>query len=241
MSRSSRLCRYVEGAVGGNGSSEFLAFEDLLARLLQVVERVPLSSESAVSFGQRNHVDFSRFKLDFYADLPKKVSALLVWRAINTFLKGSIEAYQSPSGMLSKEHFLHDLGKNRCRIVPELRIIIYGVFLQYQKWLLKNDLWDNCDRIRTLVKKIEHAKMGDPTAFEEINVSRIYIDVRFILPVAISLLLCVLSLTYADFYFTGSARLHSDRGFAVLSSCKGPWRAVLGRRPSAVGRSRHGL
>lgn len=132
-----------------------------------------------MSFGQRTRVDFNRFKQDFYADLPKKVGALLVWRAINTHLKGSIEAYQSPSGMLSKKHFLYKLGKNRCRISPELRLLIYEISLRYQQWLLKNNLWDNCDRIRTLGKKIEQAKMGDPTAFDEINISRIYVDARF--------------------------------------------------------------
>ena len=179
VARSSRLCRYVEGAVGGNARSTttFATFDKLLNQL-----ESSLSQGSKYSFSHSQRVDFHRFNKDFYPEcnLQEKASALEVWKSIRTFLKGSIEAYQTTCGFLSKEYFVSGrLGKNRCKLTSEQCVIAYDVFLQYQRWLKEESLWDDCDRILSLLRKIDF-KTDDIAVYDEqIKWSRIYVDVSF--------------------------------------------------------------
>jgi hypothetical protein len=171
------LCKYVEKAVGDgkNDQSTFTTFDKLLHQL-----DLALSEGDKTTFGHRNHVDFARFKSDFYAECnaQDKVSALIVWKAIRTFLKGSIEAFQTESGDLSREYFVSEkLGRNRCKIRGDLRDIIYEIFLQYQTWLQENHLWDDCDRIKFFLKKIEITRRNEPILYDKIKRSKIYVDV----------------------------------------------------------------
>ena len=178
VARSSRLCRYVEGAVGGNASSTtFATFEKLLNQL-----ESSLSQRSKYSFNHSQRVDFHRFNKDFYPEciLQEKASALEVWKSIRTFLKGSIEAYQTTCGFLSKEYFESGkLGKNRCKMTSEQCVITYDIFLQYQRWLKEGSLWDDCDRILSLLRKID-SKTDDIAVYEQIKWSRIYVDVSYV-------------------------------------------------------------
>ena len=176
IARSSRLCRYVKDTVGDSEQITFTTFDKLLHQL----DSSLFKEEGKTSFSPRQHVDFARFKKDFYAECKSqdKISALIVWKSIRTFLKGSIEAFGAPSGVLSKEYFLSDkLGQKRCKVRADLRKIIYDIFMQYNTWLQDQHLWDDCDRIRALLKKIEYARQNDPSLHEEIKKSKIYVDV----------------------------------------------------------------
>jgi hypothetical protein len=138
ISRSSRLCRYVEGSVGKNEQSTFTTFDRLLHKLDST-----LFEKGETNFSQRQHVDFSRFKGEFYANCNGKddPSALVTWKCIRTFLKGSIEAFQNATGVLSEEYFVSGkLGKNRCKIRADLLGVIYAIFIQYQAWLQSQNL-----------------------------------------------------------------------------------------------------
>ena len=175
VSRSTRLCIYVEGAIGRNAISTFTTFEKLVHQIDS-----SLSEGNRTSFAPRNHVDFSRFRRDFYDeyDPQEKVSALIVWKAIRTFLKGSIEAFSTPDGTLSRDYFVSGkLGKNRCKIPSELVGPIYDIFVQYQLWLKETRLWDDCDRIKSILKRMEEAKKAGLDSFENIKKSKVYVDV----------------------------------------------------------------
>jgi hypothetical protein len=101
----------------------------------------------------------------------------LVHVAIQTFLKGSIEAFQSPHHVLAKDYFQSgSLGRNRCRLDPDQREQTYQIFLDYQKYLESNGFWDDCDRIVSLLVHLEHAKSADPTVYETLRKSRVYVD-----------------------------------------------------------------
>ncbi len=176
VARSSRLCRYVEGTVGGNARSTttFATFDKLLNQL-----ESSLSQGSKYSFSHGQRVDFHRFNKEFYPEcnLQEKASVLEVWKSIRTFLKGSIEAYQTACGFLSKEYFVSGkLGKNRCKMTSEQCAITYDIFMQYQRWLKEESLWDDCDRILSLLRNID-SKTDDIAVYEQIKWSRIYVDV----------------------------------------------------------------
>ena len=188
VARSSRLCKYVEGAVGTNKNTSFITFNELLRDLTQVESKLYQGNKS--TFSQVKHVDFARFKTLFYpqCNQREKASALMVWKAIRTFLKGSIEAYQTDSGYLSREYFVNGesfqatsglevekLGKDRCKMTPEQRIVAYDIFLQYQCWLNDEKRWDDCDRILFLLRNLDQ-RTGDPEAYEHLKRSKIYVD-----------------------------------------------------------------
>eukprot|EP00986_Skeletonema_menzelii_P020165 scaffold30419_cov154-Skeletonema_menzelii.AAC.1 len=175
VARSVRLCRYVEGAVGEDNRTSFLTY----ATLLNDIES-SLPGQKTRNFNPSQRIDFGRFKRDFHYNSPfnEKVSALISWTVIRTFLKGSMEAFQSPEGVLSREEFVEveRLGKNRCKIPAEMREQIYDEFLQYQKYLKDLQLWDDCDRLCHLLLRINHSKKEDPDAFRQIQRSKIYVD-----------------------------------------------------------------
>ena len=68
------------------------------------------------------------------------------------------------------------LGKNRCRVPPELRDHLYNEFLRYQVYLADKKLWDDCDRVRHLVLRIKESKEVDPDAFGQVQRSKVYVD-----------------------------------------------------------------
>jgi len=178
VSRSSRLCRYVEKAVGSSPQSNFYTFDNLLHEF-----DVSLSEEEVEAntrhFHPRQRVSFAQFK-QFYDEnyAQNKIAALIVWKSIRTFIKGSIEAYQSQSKVLSREYFVSDkLGKNRCKIPLDLRDSIYDIFVQYQAWLHEQLMWDDCDRIHSLLRQIDEAKKTSSVVCEKIKWSKVYVDV----------------------------------------------------------------
>lgn len=177
VSRSNRLCRYVEGAVGSTIGSTFTTFDKLANHLGSL-----LCQETDTSFNQSHGVDFARFSRDFYMkQYPKeKISALIAFKAIRTLIKGSIEAFQSSGGILSKDCFISGrLGKQRCKILHENRERIYEIFVHYQQWLKEQMLWDECDRTGSLLLRLEEAKKSNSAVYEEkIRKTKIYIDVR---------------------------------------------------------------
>eukprot|EP00985_Skeletonema_marinoi_P006234 scaffold2699_cov140-Skeletonema_marinoi.AAC.8 len=174
VARSVRLCRYVEGAVGEDNRTSFLTY----ARLLNDIEST--LPDQTRNFNPSQKIDFGRFKRDFHhhSSSNEKISALILWTVIKTFLKGSIEAFQTPEGILPREEFVEveRLGKNRCRIPVELREQVYDEFLQYQKYLQDQQLWDDCDRVRHLLLRMKHATKHDPDAFAQVQRSKVYVD-----------------------------------------------------------------
>jgi hypothetical protein len=175
VSRSRQLCRYVKDAVGDNDGSEFTTFDKLIGHI-----ETTLSQFIDRSFNRGRHVDYSRFKDEFYTVVypQEKTDALIVWKAIRTFLKGSIEAFQQTDGVLTREYFVGEkLGKNRCKVPLHLRDSLYDIFLQYQQWMSEQHLWDDCDRIFALLKGCENAKKSHSQVFEEdVRKTRLYVD-----------------------------------------------------------------
>ena len=176
VSRSSQLCRYVKDAVGDDPRTSFTTFDKLVHQI-----ESSLSDFMNQSFPKRRHVDYFVFKNKFYTPCypQDSISALIVWKAIRTFLKGSIEAYKETDNILPRKDFISytTLGKNRCKVPLHLRERIYEIFVKYQQWKIDKNLWDDCDRIAALLKGIEDAKRSrSPVYDEKIKRTRLYVD-----------------------------------------------------------------
>ena len=97
---------------------------------------------------------------------------------IRTFIKGSIEAWVSLRGVLPKESFVNieKLGKNRCRVPADQREYIYNEYERYEKNKKDLGLWDDCDRVRHVLLKLDEIKRTDPSTFDNIRKSKLYCD-----------------------------------------------------------------
>jgi len=202
------------------------------------VPQLEKSLGTSLGFTKSQHVNFARFNKDFYSNLgtQKRIGALVVWKSIRTFLKGSKEAYRteasvdketgevlSEEGVLSKAEWVSgELGKNRCKLSLDIRHPIYEVFIKYQAWLKGERLWDDCDRIRALLKKIEYVGQHDPSLYHEIKGARIYVDVSLSFAIYFLMLIhisCHSSLLL--YHIIGGTRLSTDRDSTLLLHCKG--------------------
>ena len=176
VARSVRLCKYVQSTVGDDHRTSFCTY----SRLLSDIETSLPAQQQNQSFSPSHKINFHRFRQEFYNISPSnmKVSALILWTIVRTFLKGSIEAFQSPNGILSRKDFMQveKLGRNRCRIPRELREYVYDEFIRYENYRKERKLWDDCDRLRHLMIRIKKSNEDDPNAFGQVQKSRLYVD-----------------------------------------------------------------
>ena len=172
IARSLRLCRYVEETIGSKECSTFCVFAEVLQHLEVVL---PKLEGSDLLFLPSQRVTFARFKRDVYQDDRNGIDPLIVWTNIRTFIKGSIEATKSSGFCLSKEEYLK-LGKKRCRLSLEQREDVYSIFVRYQKYTSELHLWDDCDRITSILRRLLYAKESYPDVFQMTKKSKIYVD-----------------------------------------------------------------
>lgn len=175
VARSHRLCRYVSEAVGTKAQVTFTTFDDLLS---DTENRLPKVANIRDEFSRSNHMTFGRFKKEIYSGRDGKLDPLLVWTSIRSFIKGSIEAALKISNVVDKEDFLsfEMFGSNRCRLSLEQRGEVYTIFKRYEQTMIDFDLWDNCDRIMSLLRKMEGIKSSNPNLFQQLTKSKTYID-----------------------------------------------------------------
>ena len=177
LARSKGLCDYVKEAVDGGGGAEmkFETFNQIVSSLEESLP--PLDDRKNVLFLPSSKMDFRRFKRDVYRPVLSSgdVDALVVWASIRSFIKGSIEALQCSDNVLSEEEYLN-LGKKRCRLSLEQRKFVYSIFERYNAYLKELGLWDDCDRISALVKRLNHARMGDLLEYQQVRYNKIYVD-----------------------------------------------------------------
>jgi hypothetical protein len=182
VSRSPKLCKYVENSISPREGSKFVTFDKIISELERVLPKVGGIRDF---FPEDLLMKFSTFKRDVY-DGNKGVDALIAWTIIRSFLKGSIEALQNSSSanefFVSKEDFLSEknFGKKRCRLATEQRKVVYEIFLTYKEKLAEINAWDNCDRIVALIQRLQAAKRSHPNIFEGLESwckwSKIYVD-----------------------------------------------------------------
>ena len=179
VARSTRLCKYVENAVKGSTRNEevpgrkrsFTTFK----RLIQSLERVTPAChrEGAKHFLPSQYIDFHRFKRDLWKP-NMGVDALIAWASIRSFIKGSIDAVQKRKHLDKDAYF--SLGKKRCRLTMAQRKAVYDVYLKYEKYREELGLWDDCDRVQSLLVGLKELEQTDSLSFYQMQYNKIYVD-----------------------------------------------------------------
>lgn len=114
-------------------------------------------------------VDYLRFSREIYPVITQTIAnktssggggktsngvldALIVWTQIRSFMKGSIDAILQ-GGMLSLNSYLDMavFSKDRCRLQVEQRRQAYELFQRYERYLQEKRLWDDMDKIRSIL------------------------------------------------------------------------------------------
>jgi hypothetical protein len=172
VARSKRICNYVRETVGDYSASEgvgtrldYFTFE----KLKDLCE-VTLRGVNPAFKDLSTRVDFARFKREF----PSLVSdsgldPLVVWTQIRSSIKGSIHAVMAGRPLTLEEYLDPNvIGARRCRLTSEQREAAYKAFLVYQNHGEALGLWDDCDRVNSLLR-LDYDSM-------ELCYSRIYVD-----------------------------------------------------------------
>ncbi|XP_051878840.1 TPR and ankyrin repeat-containing protein 1-like isoform X2 [Pristis pectinata] len=103
-------------------------------------------------FDPRVFVTYEVFTRDIWPKMVKgkpQFNPALVWKEIKSFLKGSVEALNSPQGCLTEEQYIK-LGKKRAPNFHEDRTEIYSFFHMYQQIKLQWRYFDEEDLLYSL-------------------------------------------------------------------------------------------
>lgn len=174
IARSKLLCKKIESLVGDPSSkTDFRTFNELISELEKSISSADKSSSDR-AFPQNQKVDFQRFRREIFLH-DAGLDALIVWSHIRSFIKGSIEAMEHPDKVLSESAYL-DLGRRRCRLPVEQRRTVYKIFQRYDRHMKENGLWDETDRVRNVVQKLESARKSAPAEFEAVRRNKVYVD-----------------------------------------------------------------
>ncbi len=164
------MCRYVENIIGPKDYTDFNTFNCLVSSLEEELPSYESIPDDFITERSDKYMNFSRFKKVFDSD-SCGIDPLIVWTNIRSFIKGSLEAFSSADNVVSREYFV-SFGKRRVRYSTEQRQQIYSIFEQYQIYLKENEMWDDCDRILSLLLRLQ--KSPDPRA--KLQFSKVYID-----------------------------------------------------------------
>eukprot|EP00934_Nitzschia_sp_Nitz4_P003879 Nitzschia sp. Nitz4//scaffold167_size49223//10984//18384//NITZ4_007032-RA/size49223-processed-gene-0.31-mRNA-1//-1//CDS//3329538266//3869//frame0 len=177
VARSQKLRRFVAESVGETSGSTFSVFSQLVQSL-----EFALPGTNEQLFAHSSKMDYVRFKNEVYngsqhVSVSVVVDPLVVWTNIRTFLKGSIEAFSQNQSthVLDKAQFMA-LGKKRCRLSPEEREAVYDIFVRYQKVMEAKRLWDDCDRMTSVLKRVQSARQNNHPVMEQVHQDKIYVD-----------------------------------------------------------------
>jgi hypothetical protein len=157
-----------------NRSIEYLRMKNFLRKIEGMInlyncetsaDTLKMSSFSD-SHKDSNYVDFHKFRDKLFHKITHHhksttLDPLIVWTQIRSFIKGSIEAIKQEStsnhhstSFLSKEIYLDMMifPFDRCRLNEIQREEAYHIFLRYQEFIEQNNLWDDMDQVRYILK-----------------------------------------------------------------------------------------
>jgi AAA domain len=179
VARSHRICTCVAETVGSSGIREddkggrisYLTFQKLLRDCESSLSAK--MNESDFSFQSATRIDYAKFRDFMKQQSHCKLEPLIVWTQIRSFIKGSIETVTKRRALTLQEYLdTTVIGSRRCRLKAQQRQAAYAAFEKYEKFRTSQNLWDDCDRVGALVKRIR----ADRGARERLSRRRVYVD-----------------------------------------------------------------
>ena len=106
--------------------------------------------------------------------IDPKTDSLLVWTEIQSFIKGSFEALNSPNGYISESEYM-EIGAKRAPFFAGDRKHVYAVFKEYQSTKHKtvSPRYDECDFIFSLYKRLNSLPADKCLPW---SIHRLYVD-----------------------------------------------------------------
>ena len=146
-----------------------------------------------------HHVSTQHRKYVDSRNIEIKITPLLAWTQIYSFIKGSVESVES-EGSVTLEAYLQ-LESKRVRLPVDGRKNVYAIFQIYQRWCKQNTRWDQTDFVKSVFKrmKIYMYERGCDVFF-----NRVYVDeVQDLTQAEIALLLISTKMNPRAFFFAG--------------------------------------
>uniref|UniRef100_A0A1I8IKN9 UvrD-like helicase ATP-binding domain-containing protein n=1 Tax=Macrostomum lignano TaxID=282301 RepID=A0A1I8IKN9_9PLAT len=130
---------------------------------------------------RRREVTYELFSTSLWEKLPSKLRSglqpSLVWTELVSFIKGSVEALNSPGGFLSLAKY-RELGKKRAPEFADSRERVYRLFEEYQRLLRDLGLFDMNDLVACLYRRqtVWLAESAAPSPEEDWALHAIFVD-----------------------------------------------------------------
>lgn len=101
-------------------------------------------------------VDFKIFKEKFWPKIRSKSrhSALILWTEISAYIKGSALSYTYPGYYLPKNMYAF-MNHKTSLLTREERMDIYDLYIEYEKWKVREDAYDFQDIVNYLLYQIK--------------------------------------------------------------------------------------
>ncbi|KNE71872.1 hypothetical protein AMAG_16301 [Allomyces macrogynus ATCC 38327] len=142
-------------------------------------------------------VDFGRFERAYYPLLPKPVRAFdpaFLWTQIQGVICGSLEALQSPDGVLTKDGYIGLAARRMSTLSESDRATIYDGYVWYARKKRARHEWDMADVVRHIYVHGSEVPR---------DIEYVYVDEAQDLSMAQIALLSLICANPAGFFFAG--------------------------------------
>ena len=125
----------------------------------QVLCKIFQNKEIQVEFDNLRRMDFSYFEKNFWSHEKKNkncsnLTALIVWTELISHIKGSAISHRNQNWHLSKNEYKDYVGMAKTFISKELKDEIWDICQKYEKWKMKEKMFDQMDVISYMINEI---------------------------------------------------------------------------------------
>ncbi|CAE7493633.1 TRANK1, partial [Symbiodinium sp. CCMP2456] len=168
-----KLIRLLDSAVGGEPFFSRLAsgkIDDKTVVFAGDTGRVNVAmgrrGKTPSKFGCRQEVDFNFFQAHLWREMKGKsehIAPAVVWREIQTFIKGHRKVADSREGFLSREDYMELVGMKMNWAVRGSRDDLYDLFLSYESCKKAINGFDRMDVAFDVLRRLQqHDYKGPP-------------------------------------------------------------------------------
>eukprot|EP00439_Symbiodinium_sp_Y106_P071347 s161_g12.t2 len=174
-----KLIRLLDSAVGGDTFFTRLASGEIDGKTVAFAGdagRVNVATgrrgKTPSKFGCRQEVDFDFFRVHLWREMKgtDQLAPAVVWREIQTFIKGHRKVADSSEGFLSQEDYLELVGMKMNWAVRGCRDRLYNLFLEYERTKKAINGFDRMDVAFDVLRRLQQHGYKGP------RIHHLYVD-----------------------------------------------------------------